>query len=880
MGHDNLAYPPHDMRSLGMSTTLPLHVRPACVRREEMSPDRRDLLLLADIGVDDVSRAGQKAATLGALRAAGFPVPDGAVLTTDAFDRALGSAGLHAEADPAEVLTMALTSELTDALATIQAHLGAGPYAVRSSAVDEDGDDRSFAGLYTTVLNVPPTELSDAVRRCWSSAFTTYVRGYAPRRDADRPRLAVLVQPMIPAHAAGVAFGADPVTGDRDAVLVSAVHGLADRLVGGHVTPDEWLVRGNEVIPRSVSDQAIDARTVGSIAALCRQVEGDLGAPQDIEWAIVDQHLMLLQARPVTALPPPPPPPIPVPIKVPGGYWRREASHSPKPWTPMFRSVFAATRIRALGAMFTTFGLPADTMQFREIGGWYYLRMRPFGGRIASRRAAAAIPLLLKIAPPLRRRVRAILASLQDDVAGQLIERWYHSWQPDLNARAAAIGAVDLANLDDSELAQHTGHALELVESGCEVHYMLHGALGVILADLVFTCRELLGWTDAEAFDMLSGLSTMSTEPAHRLNQIAQSARERPRTAALLARAADHPSAALTELRSTDPQTADAIDAYIEDYGHRTLRYELADPTIAETPALTLRLLRDQLTGGYDPDQVRASLASHRAQTIAEARTTLSKRRPADRPRFERALERAERAYPVREDNEAITFSAPMARLRYALLECGRRLAGRRKLAHRDDIFYLTVHEVLTAMTDSSTTDLRALVDRRHGEHRWVQQHPGPSSYGTQPPQPPHIAGLPPQLQFALDVLTWTADQIFAVRDIGNRPHATAHTLTGLAASPGRFTGPVRLIHDEHEFHRLRPGDVLVCPITSPVWSILFPNLGALITDTGGLLSHPAIIAREYHLPAVVATTNATTTLHDGQLVTVDGTAGHVEIHR
>ena len=152
--------------------------------------------------------------------------------------------------------------------------------------------------------------------------------------------------------------------------------------------------------------------------------------------------------------------------------------------------------------------------------------------------------------------------------------------------------------------------------------------------------------------------------------------------------------------------------------------------------------------------------------------------------------------------------------------------------------------------------------------------HPGPASYGKDPGPPPPFASLPPEARLANEGFLWAVDRIMG-------PQAQAEpgangVVTGIPAAPGSYTGPVRVIRSEAEFDRLRAGDVLVCPVTSPVWSVLFPSIGALVTDSGGVLSHPAIIAREYGIPAVVATGNGTSVLCDGQVVTVDGTAGVV----
>jgi rifampicin phosphotransferase len=166
-------------------------------------------------------------------------------------------------------------------------------------------------------------------------------------------------------------------------------------------------------------------------------------------------------------------------------------------------------------------------------------------------------------------------------------------------------------------------------------------------------------------------------------------------------------------------------------------------------------------------------------------------------------------------------------------------------------------------------------VARRKGEHAWALAHPGPASYGRDPGPPPPLTGLPDEARLANQAFLWYAERILGP-DAHGGPQG--RPLTGIAASSGRYTGTVRVIRSEAEFDRLRAGDVLVCPMTSPAWSVLFSNVGAVVTDSGGALSHPAIIAREFGVPAVVATRVGTTQLRDGRVVAVDGTAGTVEV--
>jgi len=769
---------------------------------------------------------------------------------------------------------MPLPADLSAALSAATERLGSGPFAVRSSGVDEDLPGASYAGQYETVLNVAAEDVPAAVRHCWASAFSDRVRAYRQAKgSAGQAAMAVLILPMVQADAAGVAFSADPISGDRGTAVVDAVRGLGERLVSGLASPDEWVVRGGEARPRATPEGAINAAMATRVAELARRVEGYRGTPQDIEWALAGSDLVLLQARPITTLPDQPVEPVPVPVEVPPGYWEREASHAPKPWTPMSLSVaLGEPRNKSIRRMFGEFGLLADTLEFAQIGGWDYSRLVPLGGKDRPPPPAFLMPLLVRLVPVMRRRVADAVAALRSDKAGRLVQQWYDEWHPELDARIAELREVDLGGLDDAALDADTGRAAELLRWGTEIHFTLTAAL-MPIAELAFTCQEQLGWSDQEFLVLLAGLSSTSTQPAHRLAELGRLAAERPTVCALLERV-DRGTA--DRMATADPEFAEAFADYQRDFSTRALRYEIADPSLAEMPELTLRLLADQLTRGYDPLAEAAMLAEHRRVAVDRARAALSRHPPAERERFESALSRAERAYPVREDNEFFTFSVPLALLRYRLLELGRRLVAREQFGQPDDVFFLTLDEARVALRDGE--DRRELVTRRRGERAFIEQHPGPPTYGKPPGPPPSLDALPPEARFLMKALAWSIDRVFEATSANREQRPGGDVLDGIAASPGRYTGPVRVIMDESRFDKLRSGDVMVCPITSPVWSVLFPSVGALVTDTGGVLSHPAIIAREYRVPAVVATGNATALLHDDQIVTVDGTAGRIEV--
>jgi pyruvate,water dikinase len=271
--------------------------------------------------------------------------------------------------------------------------------------------------------------------------------------------------------------------------------------------------------------------------------------------------------------------------------------------------------------------------------------------------------------------------------------------------------------------------------------------------------------------------------------------------------------------------------------------------------------------------------ADHREATgpsdeQTQARAELAGREAEDRNRFERALAFAERAYAQREDNIFFLDCQPAALLRYCAVEIGRRLSERGSLAHAPDAVFLEEVELRDALSSRDSKDLRGLVTRRKAERAWVGAHPGPSSYGKEPGPPPDMSALPPALRVVHNAIF----QALMLMMAPSTPQDSPNELRGVPGSPGRYSGTVRLVRDETEFAKLRPGDVLVAPVTSPPWSVLFLRAGAVVTDGGGVLSHTAVIAREYGVPAVLATGEATRRLHDGDLVTVDGTTGVVSI--
>ncbi len=554
--------------------------------------------------------------------------------------------------------------------------------------------------------------------------------------------------------------------------------------------------------------------------------------------------------------------PVPPDDEIPPGFWFLDPSHAPRPHLPIDRVLLPQVR-ECSRRWCEQFGYLFDGVEFREIRGWTYQRMVPLGDREGPVLPTWLMRVLVRIVPELRRRVSRAVHAYRSDEPGRLIDRWYDEWHPEMEGEIARVRDVALSDLTDAELRRHVDEALR--------HMLLHGALAPILRELVTTCGELLGWNATRAMELVSGTSYQSTEPARRLRELADAARTRPAVRELVA---SRSHTAVRRIPEVDPRFAGMLDAYLHEYGCRALGHTtLGEVTLAEAPGLVLGLIDGQIEQDYDPHRHDSDNAERRARALAEGVSRLADR-PHDLDRFRRAVDRAARAYPVREDNQLYCFASPLGLLRRAALEIGRRLEDRGRIDAHEHVLFLEFEEALDALS-GDTPGLGPIISRRRGERAWAERNPGPPAYGDPPPGPPSFDFLPPEGRALMEALVWNNEVIMAV---GHAPAGDDgdHEVRGIAASPGRYTGTARVVMEEPDFRTVRPGDVLVCPITSPAWSVLFPVIGAIVTDTGGVLSHPAIIAREYSIPAVVATGDGTARFHDGQTVTVDGSTGRV----
>jgi phosphohistidine swiveling domain-containing protein len=815
-------------------------------------------------GRDDGHRAGGKGANLGELVRAGLPVPPGFVTTTAAYDLHLERNGLveripallaAGETDGSTIrgalVTAGMPPEVADAVRAAYRALGEGAVAVRSSATAEDLPEAAFAGQQDTYLNVVgEAALLEAVRRCWASLWTERAIAYRQRQQLDHlaARMAVVVQHMVPAETAGVLFTANPVTGARDEVVIDASAGLGEAVVSGLVTPDhyvlrkrlprlkEWQPGRREVIIRARhgggvehlsmpadsgnAERSLTDRALRRLVRLGVAIERHFGGPQDIEWAWAGGKALILQARPITALPSPPPSPSRAQRRMAGLI----AELFPVRPYPLDVTTWSGALFGAAIAMakFVGIMLPSFERLFFEQDG-VVVRFNPPAPRPTAR---------ILLAP-----ARLMRHAWRYDPAAW----WTDPLLTEAHRRVHALEARDLGSLSWQELLATLRDALAIPALIIElrIRYFPGAALAY------FRLRLVLGLLrrGRRLSALLLGFENKTTETNRALETLATTIRsERALAEVFASHTPDELMAALEAQPSFRP-FLDELGAFLDRYGHRETATPLlaTQPTWKEAPDVVLSMLQGlaaapprAVTGPPAAEVARGELLGHPLLRLRPLRSALL-----------RLLEQARLFTQIREDTHFYN-TLPLPTVRRTMLESGRRLAAVGVLDAPAEVFHLRLDEL-----------------EQVGE-AW-------------PPSPPlalHLRTLAHQRQARRAALVDTPlldQRLLTVARAGGDV-----LVRGTPGSPGVAEGPARVIRDVSEFSRLKAGDVLVAPSTNPAWTPLFQRVAAVVVDSGGAGSHAAIVAREYGIPAVMATGDGTRQLTDGQSIRVDGNQGLV----
>ena len=853
-----------------------------------------------EIDQTQVAVVGGKGALLGELsRAEGIRVPAGFCVTTDAFRRIMAEAPSiddrldrlsRLNPDDRETIRalsaeirrtlegIAIPDDLAAAITGSLARLGEpAAYAVRSSATAEDLPAASFAGQHDTYLNViGPVAILEHISRCWASLFTERAVTYRLRNGFDHRKvhMAVVVQQMVFPHAAGVMFTADPVTSNRKVVSVEASFGLGEVLVSGRVNADVFKVRDGEVVARAVAtkqlaihalpaggtqEQAIDPERqkqptltdaqVVRLAQLGRRIEAHFGRPQDIEWCLVDDEFQIVQSRPITTLFP-----IPAagdqenhvyvsvghqqmmtdPMKPLGlSFWQMT---TPRPMYVAGGRLFVevarelaspAIRARLLDVMGRGDPLIRDALEtILERGD--FIPSLPDGGPTAVPAGVAQAPIETDpaIVTELIRRNQESIAALKRDIRTK---------------SGSALFDFILADIQELRRILFDPRSHQVFMSAMEATWWLNDQL-----------QAWLGEKNAADTLTQSVPHNVTSEMGLALLDVADVIRPHPEVVAFLQHVEDE--GFLDELAKLagGREARDAIRAFLDEYGMRCVgEIDITRPRWSERPSTLVPVILGNVKN-FQPGAGKQRFEQGRQEAWTKEQELLARLRalPDGEQKAEEAKRMIDRVRTFIGYREYPKYGMVSRYFVYkqALLEEAARLVQAHVLREKEDIFYLTFQELHDVVRTKHVDD--QLIAQRTDAFRSYQ------------------ALTPPR------VLTSDGE---VVAGAYRRDDVPSGALVGLPVSAGTVEGRARVILDMAEAD-LEPGDILVTAHTDPSWSPLFVAITGLVTEVGGLMTHGAVIAREYGLPAVVGVEQATRLIRNGQRIRVNGTNGYVEI--
>ena len=858
------------------------------------------VLGLEEIDTTQVAFVGGKGAHLGELsRIEGIRVPPGFCVTTDAFRRIMTTvpwiddqldrlSGLDPD-DRQAIRTLsaevrralegvAIPDDLAAAITRSVTRLGGhAAYAVRSSATAEDLPTASFAGQQDTYLNVVGSAaILQHVSRCWASLFTERAVTYRLRNGFDHRKvhMAVVVQQMLFPQAAGILFTADPVTSDRKVVSIEASFGLGEALVAGLVNADVYKVRDSEVVAKAVATKqlAIQARPGGGtrelaiepenqkqpaltdaqivrLAQLGRRIEAHFGHPQDIEWCLVDDGFQIVQSRPITTL-------FPIPAASDqGNHVYISVGHQQMmtdPMKPLGLSVWQLTTPRPMS----------------EAGGRLFVDVTQALGSPTSRAnllnvAGRSDPLIGDALQTILERDDFIPGLPDEDPRGipDYSAPVPIETDPAIPAELIERGQASIATLKRHIQGKSGPELLDFILADFqELRRILFDPRShqAIMASMQATWRlneQLQEWLgEKNAVDTLtqSAPHNVTSEMGLALLDVADVIRPHPDVVAFLQHVEDENFLDQLPALAGGREARDAIQAFLDKYGMRCVgEIDITKPRWSERPITLVPMILGNIKN-FEPGAGERRFEQGRQNAWKKEQELLTRLRAL--PEGEGMAEEAKRLIDrirtfagYREYPKYYMISRYFVYKQALLNEAGR-LVQARVLREREDIFYLRLQELHDVVRTNQADD--QLIRQRKDAFRSYQ------------------ALTPPR------VLTSDGE---AVAGTYRRVDVPAGALTGLPVSAGTVEGRARVILDMAEAD-LEAGDILVTAYTDPSWTPAFVAIKGLVTEVGGLMTHGAVIAREYGLPAVVGVEHATRLIRDGQRIRVHGTDGYIEI--
>ncbi|WP_368931313.1 PEP/pyruvate-binding domain-containing protein [Bacillus pumilus] len=826
---------------------------------------------------ESASLAGAKGLNLIKLNNHGLPVPDGFIIKTNSFSSFLSYHNLHpTEQNLADKIKEASFPSQMEAelLSSFQSLRKTYPsVAVRSSSVAEDLEGASFAGQYETYLNIKTDEeFLQAVKECWSSYFGVRVTEYKEEMDENEeemPLMAVVVQGLIHSDVSGVIFSENPITGKTNEMMLTASYGLGEAIVSGLVTPDTFVIdketlsiekslgtKELQIIPyqEGVIEQTVTEELASQfclnddqlveITHITKQVEALYGHSVDIEFGIANGTFYLLQARPITAaLSKAADETVGASFQMQPDelqdFWISMDDHMPGPTSPLFSSLIIPALKSGMKKNGEKYQVP--DLNIKDIKLY---RGHLYSSPSLPEASAEAVPVfdesLFELFPHLSERMYEIL----EKNFFPFYEKLDLKIKEPMTIEEAIIGFEELKAFYIQAYDDHFDIVIPQV------------ILSTMIEDMLVT------YTGDQSqvillHEMMIGVMNKSLETDKKLSDFAKSVlQDKELYQAFINN--EKNSELLDALTQSEKgrHFISTLEEFLQVYGWRSVKsHDLTEKTWVENPEFILDIIRNNIQHQSDFDEEFAQAVIKRQETYEHFMSQVKDE--AFKTKFETLYQFALQAANIRDDHHFYIDAMLDAKARVYLLKIGELLVQKGTLPHQEDLWYLYDEEVHTALTTSTSFDTviaQRKIDMKENEAI----------------QPPAYMGTPTEAE-----LQQVERTLGSLRENENN---TSDMIYGIGASSGIVSGRVKVITCAEEFSQFQKDDILVCKTTTPLWTSLFRDAKAVVTDAGGILSHSAIIAREYMMPAVLGTRIATETLQSGDLVTVDGSNGRIQI--
>lgn len=864
------------------------------------------VLPFSDVKESDFNSVGNKALNLSLLQAEGFQVPYGFVVTTEAYERFIVDNNFKEKiSDLLKATKFDYKKNVVFTSKNIQGLILSGGidksivkeiekilsknkkielWAVRSSALAEDLAEASFAGQQDSFLNIKTKDVIEHIKLCWASYWNERAISYRQNSNINHLEcgMAVVVQSMVNANAAGVMFTADPITADKEKIVIESSWGLGESIVSGIVSPDRFTLekKSKEIIERKISNKTkgIYFSGKGSVSSeienskklvpsltdeeiiylsnLGQRIESYFKAPQDIEWAISKKEIFILQSRGITT------------IEKDQTLWTR--GYSDEYWadvtSPLFFSLLGEDLSKYVfkeGAKIMGYKELRDKDLLRLHKGHVYFNAQaledvftynPKIGRTKEllnyfpkndqeRIANADAKLFKRILAEIR------IAILDPDGKISTTDGAYLKWASDYLAYIKEFDKIDLQRLTYEDLHEEF---VKLREKFLKHHRLIrYGMVTHSIGSNLILKRWLTDWLGDKSgvlySKLITGLpdnKTIVTNIA--ITKLAKEAKKDKRVRDLIN---GLPSSEFLDRLNKDEELKEfsyKFNEFMYDYGHRSHTREIYYPRWIDDPSLVTEVLKSLMDSAeVDLEEVEKRRREERLKAEVEVIDAVSKTKNGFIKKlvFAKVLDYSQR-YLIFRENQRFYLDHEITRERRLFMEYGRRFLERGIIDSQRDIFFFSKEEIFEISKGELIIDKTTIKKRKEEFEKYKSILP-----------PKFLRG---NVEF--DDSIERQDNLVKI--------------TGTSSSPGIASGIIRVVESIRELPDVKDEEILVTSNTDPGWTPVFSKIGGLITETGGVLSHGAVVSREYGIPAVTAVSNATKIFKNGQKVKIDGNEG------